>query len=112
MVTRMEHQFLSNLYRAQVLDKVVPIKMDVIEAANLFDRKSVDLVLLDFTVSDYDKMREAIRAWYPKIKLDGFIGGDDWKNPLIARAIKDSGLPVYYAEDQFWLAKRNCRAIR
>lgn len=41
---------------------------------------SLDLVFIDADHS-YDGCRADIRAWYPKIKPGGWIGGHDYENP-------------------------------
>lgn len=53
------------------------INMDSIEAAKLYNNESLDFVFLDGS-HDYDSIKNDIFAWYPKIKKNGILAGDDY----------------------------------
>jgi predicted O-methyltransferase YrrM len=61
-----------------------------IEAAKQFDDYSFDFVWLD-AGHNYHAVRNDIRAWWPKVKKRGVIGGDDLPMPGVAKAVVESG---------------------
>ncbi len=68
-------KFLKNLN--PVINNVTPIKMLSWEAANLFDNNTVDFCYVD-AAHDYESVKKDLTAWWPKIKIGGEIGGDDY----------------------------------
>lgn len=60
-------------------DRVTIRDMTSVRAAALTDDESLDLVFLDADHS-YEGVQEDIRAWFPKVKRGGWIGGHDYNN--------------------------------
>lgn len=60
-----------------VTDHYNALRMDTVEAAAQFQDNSVDLVWID-TTQDYDMVLAEIKAWLPKVKSGGWIGGHDY----------------------------------
>jgi predicted O-methyltransferase YrrM len=58
-------------------DRVTIIRKPSIEAAELFDDKSLDLVFIDGN-HEYEFVKRDILAWYPKIKTGGVLSGHDY----------------------------------
>ena len=54
-----------------------PVKLSSVEAAKLYEDKSLDFVFVD-AAHEYESVRDDIQAWYPKVKIDGYIGGHDF----------------------------------
>lgn len=50
---------------------------DSVQAAETVPDDSVEVVWLD-AAHDYDGVRRDIEAWWPKVRVGGFIGGDDF----------------------------------
>lgn len=48
-----------------------------VKTASQFDDNTIDVVWLDADHS-YDAVKADIRAWWPKVREGGLIGGDDW----------------------------------
>lgn len=69
-------QFLSNIIRAGLTDKVILLRMDSLEAAGIL------MVQPDLIYLDSDHSAEAVYsdlcAWYPFVKGKGILCGDDW----------------------------------
>lgn len=69
--------FLSNVKHAGLTDKIIPVRMASLEAALALNVQA-DLIYIDAshdTVSVYND----IIAWYPHLKADGIMCGDDWQ---------------------------------
>lgn len=52
------------------------LRMESVEASNLFAEQSVDYVYIDGN-HDYKYVKKDIEAWWPKVKKDGWLCGDD-----------------------------------
>lgn len=101
-------QFLSNVICANVVHKIIPIRMNSLEAAAALNIKA-DLIYIDGSHEEQDVYND-IMAWYPKLNPGGIICGDDyyWKHHAtgsVARAIKRAAhnLNVNIGiENSFW----------
>lgn len=73
--------FIENMINCDLTDYVFPIKMDSIEAAVLFEHKSVDFVFIDGD-HNYKFIKGDLEVWHKKIKKDGVLAGHDylWKS--------------------------------
>lgn len=63
-------------------------RMDSIAAASLFEDSSVDFIYLDATHT-YEAVMADLIAWYPKIRVSGYLVGDDWRYPGVKEAVKE-----------------------
>lgn len=50
---------------------------DSIEASKLYNNQSIDFIFFDSEHTEEYATKE-IKAWYPKIKIGGFLGGHDY----------------------------------
>lgn len=96
-------QFLSNIVQWKLTDVVVPIRMKSTEAAKALNIKP-DLIYLDAEHS-YESVYQDLQAWYPFVKKQGILCGDDWSWPSVQKAVdqfaKENGLLVI-SSDNFW----------
>jgi Methyltransferase domain len=86
--------FLQNM--APVNNIVNPIRMHSVDAAKLYEDKSLDFVFID-AGHEYDEIMSDLNAWYPKVKNEGIIAGHDyfflndsehgWKYPGVRDAV-------------------------
>ena len=67
--------FLENMKPAEGYYK--PIKLASVEAAKLYEDRSLDFVYID-AAHEYESVKDDIEAWMPKVKIDGYIGGHDY----------------------------------
>ena len=65
-----------NKYLHDVIDRVNFLRCYSPRAADLFDDGSLDAVLIDGD-HDYGPVLADIKAWWPKLKSGGYLGGDD-----------------------------------
>jgi cephalosporin hydroxylase len=54
-------------------------KMKSVDAAKLYEDNSLDFVFIDGS-HEYEFVKEDIEAWYPKVKVGGYLGGHDYIN--------------------------------
>lgn len=71
-------------------DKAIinPIQLDSVQAANLFKDESVDFVWVDGD-HRYTGAVGDIRAWWPKLKNGGWMGGDDLIHGGVRMAVEE-----------------------
>lgn len=83
------------------------IRMLSVDASKLFDDESLDVVYIDLTHT-YEAVKEDILSWYPKIKMGGYIAGDDyhphWRG--VVKAV-DELLPQKKLMGQSFLFQKN-----
>ena len=67
-------------------DKVKIYELSSVEAAKLFDNESLDAVYID---ADHtaECVEEDIRAWFPKLRMKGLLGGHDFKNYEVIKGV-------------------------
>lgn len=60
-------------------DRVSIVRKDSLEAVNDFEDQSLDFVFLDADHT-YEAIKADIEAWYPKVKVGGYLCGHDYAN--------------------------------
>lgn len=82
--------FKQNLTEADVIDKVNVIQSDSISASKLYEDKSLDFIFIDAS-HDYDSVVLDIKNWFPKLKINGILAGDDYtpKHPGVIKAVDE-----------------------
>jgi hypothetical protein len=68
--------FLSNVKHANLTDRIIPVRMESLEAAKALNVKA-DLIYLD-GAHDTTSVYNDIIAWSPHLEEGGFMCGDDW----------------------------------
>ena len=84
------------------------------EASGHFKNNSLDFVYIDGDHS-YENVKLDLNLWYPKLKLYGVLGGDDYGHISgrgVVKAVNEFSFEkkevIMYGEDnQFWLVKTN-----
>jgi hypothetical protein len=80
-------EFLKNI---EPLKSVInPIRMSSVEASKLYEDGSLDFVYID-GAHDYDSVYDDIQHWYPKVKVGGYIAGDDLDWQGVNMAVYDN----------------------
>jgi hypothetical protein len=85
-------QFLSNVIHAGLTEKIIPIRMDSLKAAeylhSLKEPIIPDLIYLDAS-HDTESVYADLNAWYPFVQGHGNICGDDWIWNSVQLAVKN-----------------------
>ncbi len=79
-------QFLSNMIHKQNTSKVVPVKMTTTEAASFLEDIKADLIYID-AAHDEASVYSDLTLYYPLLKENGIICGDDWGWPTVQKAV-------------------------
>lgn len=77
--------FLSNIKHAGLTNRIIPIRMDSIEASKALNIHA-DLIYIDAS-HDTASVYNDIMAWLPHLKEDGVFCGDDWNRPSVRKAV-------------------------
>ena len=84
-VPKLYEYFLSNIIHAGLTDKIIPIRMDSLEAAKQLNLV-VDLVYIDAS-HDTESVYADLVAWYPHVRKNGIFCGDDWSFDTVRVAV-------------------------
>ncbi len=99
--------FIGNMKKMGYLNNVTVLNMDSVEAAKQFMDESVDVLMID-TTHEYERTRNEINVWWPKIKMDGEMIGHDYIEawPGVFRAVNEAfGKPDDRA-NSMWSVKK------
>jgi hypothetical protein len=77
--------FLSNVIHAGLTDKIIPVRMDSVEASRGL-RIKADLIYLD-GAHDTESVTRDIEAWLPHLNEGGIMCGDDWSWDTVRVAV-------------------------
>lgn len=97
-------QFLSNVIHAGMTNKIIPIRMNSLEAAKALNIKA-DLIYID-GAHDTKSVTEDILAWSAHLVEGGCMCGDDWKWMTVSIAVtncaKELNKKVCFSENFWW----------
>lgn len=94
-VSLLDH-FKENLKHLEIDDYVNIIKKDSVEASEMFQNETIDIIFIDADHS-YEAVKKDLEAWYPKVKRNGIIAGHDY--------LGDHWPGVKKAVDEFFVDK-------
>jgi cephalosporin hydroxylase len=78
--------FIDNINKVEYPKNI--LRMDTFEASKLFDDNSLDFVYID-TAHEYEHVAKEILAWYPKVKVGGYLAGHDIYFPGVNQAVRE-----------------------
>jgi len=84
-------EFLDNMSKAGVLNRIIPLALFSEDAAQFFDNESIDCVFIDGAHDKYSVTKD-LDSWYPKVKIGGYICGHDyvnWIQPIVDEWFKE-----------------------
>lgn len=97
--------FLLNMERFGVAHLVRPLKLESIEAAQMYRDSSLDFVFLDADHS-FEAVCRDIEEWAPKVKTGGILAGHDYYMPEVQQAVQETlGEHSFYAPS-CWMVRR------
>ncbi len=86
--------------------------MKSVDAAKLYADNSLDFVFIDAS-HDYDNVSRDLAAWWPKIKMNGMIAGDDYSDsvwPGVVRGVNEffgvSHIPDTHHRPHWYIIKK------
>jgi len=86
--------FLSNI--STLSNIITPVRMPSLDAANLYEDESIDVVFID-AGHTYEDVKADISAWLPKVKIGGWLAGHDYPwshNDEVKKAVDESVSPI------------------
>jgi hypothetical protein len=78
--------FTKNLSKACVAHSI--FRTDTVSASDLFDDNSVDFIWVD-AGHEYEDVKADIEAWWPKLRQNGVMGGDDLPMNGVKQAVTE-----------------------
>jgi hypothetical protein len=97
-------QFLSNVIHHRLAHRIVPLRMDTVEAAQALKIRP-NLLYIDASHDEQSVFKD-IMNWYPKLAPKAIICGDDWEYwPGVQQAVKKAAVllkRVVKSEGNFW----------
>jgi predicted O-methyltransferase YrrM len=99
-------QFLSNIIHTGLTDKVIPVRMNSLEAAKKLQQLNIqaDLIYID-AAHDFIAVLQDLYAWFPLLAPGGMFCGDDWHYGGVQQAVKmfaeKKGLKIII-NNNFW----------
>lgn len=105
--TTLFEEFRATLINAGISGFVVPVKSRSVEAAAQIPYSSLDFVFIDGDHS-YEAVRDDIKAWLPRVKKGGWIGGHDYATEDgVTKAVNEAFKEITGRPDSsIWLARR------
>lgn len=99
--------FTSNVQLCGMSDVINPIKMDSVKSSDQFVDGSVAFCFID-ALHTYEAVKNDVKAWLPKIKKGGYIGGHDADRPCVQKALNEVLGNKWYSESpRSWLYHKN-----
>lgn len=86
------HLFCSNVVHAGLTHKIIPIRMQSLEAAKALN-VTADFIYID-AAHDEDNVFQDVLAWSQHLAPDGIICGDDWNWDSVKRGVLQASLEV------------------
>jgi predicted O-methyltransferase YrrM len=105
-LNRIYQIFLSNVVHAGLQEKIIPVRMTSMEAAEALNIKA-DLIYIDASHKTQDVYNDII-AWSKHLNSDGVICGDDWNWKSVRIAVNKASIELkqqIISEGNFWRLK-------
>jgi hypothetical protein len=97
---------LMQRHAPEEFERLTLVRTTSVEAANAFPRASVDCLLIDGCHA-YESVLADIRAWVPRMKPDGWMGGDDHEPnyPGVEKAVREVFGDRYEVQGTTWVVR-------
>ena len=79
--------FRSNMLPFSGYRNTRSIRMNSVDAAQIYSDESLDFVFIDASHEEQD-VKNDIDAWLPKVKKGGVLAGDDWGFEAVVNAVQ------------------------
>jgi len=106
------NEFIKNIH--PIKSVIHPIRMTSVEASKLYEDGSLDFIFID-GAHDYKSVKEDVEHWFPKLKVGGYIAGDDYAWPSVSSAVDEYfgkynvttiKAPAYKYAEQTWVVQK------
>tara|TARA_Y100001937_G_scaffold18468_1_gene25461 strand:- start:775 stop:1341 length:567 start_codon:yes stop_codon:yes gene_type:complete len=96
-------------------DMVIPMqgRSDDTKILEVFEEASIDYIMVD-GAHEYEPVIDDIQNWWPKLKPNGVMFGDDYQLASVSEAVKKTlpavmagGLGVNGSQEQTWYASKD-----
>lgn len=95
--------FLSNVKHANLCHKIIPVRMNSLEASKALNVKA-DLVYIDAS-HDEESVYQDVLAWSSHVAPGGIMTGDDWACEAVSRGVARAAAKLnktIFGEGNFW----------
>lgn len=95
--------FLSNVKHANLAHKIIPVRMNSLEASRALNVKA-DLIYIDAS-HDEESVYQDILAWSEHLASGGIMTGDDWACDAVRRGVVRAAAKLnktIHGEGNFW----------
>lgn len=97
------NQFVRNMFQLGLNALIRPLHGDSSLIAMQFDDQSLDACFIDGD-NRYESTLRDVKAWLPKVRPGGLIGGDHWHLARSRRAVEDViGVDKVVVYDKAWV---------
>ena len=103
----MPEQFLKNIEPVKSI--IDMYHMSSSDASKKFDDNSLQFVFID-AEHTYSGAMSDIKLWLPKIKSNGFIGGDDIGRHGVLKAVEET-FDTYRVIGNYWVVEPSIKMI-
>ena len=94
--------FMENMKECGLDSYINAIKGDSVKTASSFKDNYISFCFID-ALHTYEAVKNDVKAWLPKVKNGGYIGGHDADRPEVQRALNET-VPGWYMESpRSWL---------
>ncbi|MDB6082065.1 MAG: putative secreted protein [Chlamydiia bacterium] len=103
-------QFLSNVIRAKLTHKIIPVRMSSLEASKVL-QVTPDMIYID-AGHDTESVLKDLETWFPFVKGHGILCGDDYHWPTVAAAVDQFAIAHHLrvevaSNNIFWRLQEN-----
>ena len=99
--------FRNNMKPFEGIRNFRSIRMASVDAAKIYEDNSLDFVFIDASHDEENVMAD-IDAWFPKVKKDGILAGDDWGFEGVVRGVQNKFLNTQYEiRGRSWIVQNN-----
>tara|TARA_R100001510_G_scaffold22317_1_gene19525 strand:+ start:371 stop:1000 length:630 start_codon:yes stop_codon:yes gene_type:complete len=93
-------------------------RSDDLKILEKFEDNSIDYIMID-GAHEYEPVMDDIENWWPKLKIDGVMFGDDYDLTSVSEAVKTTlpklatgGLSVNGSQEQTWFTAKNLEKLK
>ena len=102
LFARAEKKFIK---RTKKVSNIIKVKKTSLEASKDFGDESLDAVYID-AEHDEGSVKSDIQAWWPKVKVGGYLSGHDMWLSHVQKLVKELNRDTFVYSDSSWIVKK------